>query len=198
VHKVECNDEALAASLHDRGWLTCDGWIEEGLRIQLLDHATRRAALRSAAIGRAGYRQQDEAIRGDRTAWLRESDTPDTAFLARIDQLRATLNRSLFLGLEESEAHYAHYPPGARYTIHRDRFRDDDRRVISAVCYLNPEWRVSDGGVLRLYLDAARERHVDIAPEGGRLVLFLSADFEHEVLPATRDRYSIAAWMRRR
>jgi SM-20-related protein len=28
--------------------------------------------------------------------------------------------------------------------------------------------------------------------------LFLSAQFEHEVLPATRDRMSIACWMKQR
>lgn len=30
----------------------------------------------------------------------------------------------------------------------------------------------------------------------GTLVVFLSEEFEHEVLPAKRDRYSIAGWFR--
>jgi SM-20-related protein len=49
---------------------------------------------------------------------------------------------------------------------------------------------------LRLFVREGES--LDIAPLGGRLVLFLAADFEHEVLVADRDRYSIAGWFRRR
>jgi len=38
------------------------------------------------------------------------------------------------------------------------------------------------------------ETHFDLLPEGGSLVVFLSAGFEHEVLPATRERMSITGW----
>ena len=105
------------------------------------------------------------------------------------------LNRELMLGLDELEAHFAMYAPGTRYAKHRDRFRDDDARVLSSVLYLNDDWQESDGGALRLYLP---DRHLDVYPSAGKLVLFLSADFEHEVLAATRDRLSIAGWFRRR
>ena len=37
---------------------------------------------------------------------------------------------------------------------------------------------------------------IDVVPDSGSIV-FLS-ELEHEVLPATRERFSIAAWMRRR
>ncbi len=33
-----------------------------------------------------------------------------------------------------------------------------------------------------------------ILPSPGLMVLFLSEDFPHEVLPATRSRHSIAGW----
>ena len=35
-----------------------------------------------------------------------------------------------------------------------------------------------------------------ILPEYVRLVIFLSDKFPHEVLPANKDRYSIAGWFR--
>ena len=38
------------------------------------------------------------------------------------------------------------------------------------------------------------ETHLDLYPEGGSLAVFMSAGFEHEVLPATRDRLSITGW----
>jgi SM-20-related protein len=106
------------------------------------------------------------------------------------------LNRELMLGLVECESHYAVYPPGAGYTRHLDRLRDSDARVVSAVFYLNEAWRAADGGALRLYLADGSSR--DILPHAGTLLLFLSAQFEHEVLPATRERMSIACWMRQR
>ena len=116
-----------------------------------------------------------------------------------MDELRIDLNRALLLGLEDLEAHYALYPAGARYARHRDRFHDDDARVLSSVLYLNPDWRANDGGALRLHLGAdAQNPHMDIYPTLGTLVLFLSAELEHEVLPASRERLSIAGWFRNR
>ena len=116
------------------------------------------------------------------------------AFLAMLDELRVAANRRLFLGLAEAEAHYARYAPGTGYARHRDRFRDSDARVLSLVAYLNDDWGGNDGGALRLHLaDGA----VDIAPLGATAVCFRS-ELEHEVLPAARERLSIAAWFRRR
>ena len=103
------------------------------------------------------------------------------------------MNRRLFLGIDEVEAHYAAYPVGAFYARHRDRFRDSDARVVSVVTYLNPDWSDKDGGALRIVLD---DGDIDIVPDTGSIV-FLS-ELEHEVLPAARERFSIAAWMRRR
>jgi SM-20-related protein len=112
------------------------------------------------------------------------------------EELRRACNRTLTLGLFEFECHYALYPPGASYSRHRDRFRDDDARVLSCVLYLNEDWRSGDGGALRLHLD--HKDPLDIAPVGGTLVAFLSGAFDHEVLPARRARIALAGWFRRR
>jgi SM-20-related protein len=67
--------------------------------------------------------------------------------------------------------------------------------VLSLVLYLNPGWRAAVGGALRLERPAgARE----VLPESGTLVAFLSDRVAHEVLPAARPRWSVAAWFRRR
>jgi SM-20-related protein len=61
------------------------------------------------------------------------------------------------------------------------------------VSYLNADWGADDGGALRLWReDGATD---DLRPLGGS-VCFLS-ELEHEVLPARRERLSIAGWMRR-
>ena len=135
------------------------------------------------------------SLRTDCTHWFVPDalTAPQQMFAQRMDALRIALNRRLMLGLVDSEAHYAAFAPGNGYARHRDCLRYSDARVVSAVFYLNPVWRDSDGGALRLYLPDTCE---DIAPTSGTLALFLSAQFEHEVLPPARTRFSIACWLR--
>lgn len=145
-----------------------------------------------------GREHERSTLRGDSTRWFEPSalSTAQGAFAGRIEQLRIALNQALMLGLVDSESHYARYPPGAGYARHLDRLRHSDARVLSAVFYLNDAWQESDGGALRLHL--VDGSHHDVYPHAGTLLLFLSARFEHEVLPATRPRMSIASWMRQR
>ena len=190
--------DAIAAALHVSG--TCsvpglpDAALAQALRADLL-RLRDAGALRAAGIGRADNLVLRHDIRGDATLWLDDPRCGEAArdYLVQLDALRVELNRRLFLGLEEVEAHYAAYPPGTGYARHRDRFRDDDARVLSLVTYLNPDWCDDHGGALRLYRD---DGAIDIVPRSGS-ICFLS-EHEHEVLPARRERFSIAAWFRRR
>lgn len=190
---------AVASALAGVGWIVLDDWLPPH-EWQALAQACRGHAvaggLEPAAIGRGAAHHFAPLLRGDRTRWLDAVDAADARVLARLDALGAHLNRTLFLGLRRVEAHYALYPPGARYARHRDRFRDDDARVLSAVCYLNADWSADCGGALRMYPPDGTAPH-DVLPIGGRLVIFRADTIEHEVLPAHRDRLSIAAWLRR-
>jgi SM-20-related protein len=155
-------------------------------------------AFRAARIGLDPDRIERNDIRGDRTLWLDEQAPAPTERLLwqALEQLRSALNEATFLGLFAFEGHYAIYPPGASYRRHRDRFRDDDARLVSCVLYLNEAWTAADGGALRIHLSENNAR--DVLPIGGTLVCFLADQYEHEVLPATRERLSIAGWFRRR
>jgi len=189
----------IARALERSGWCECREFLapeavaELAQECRTFDAAQR---LSPARTGR-GAAHADRGLRGDRTLWFDASalTTAQSAYWRALDALRTGLNRALLLGLEELEAHYALYPPGAGYARHRDRFRDDDARVLSSVLYLNAGWGAGDGGALRLHLPGG---HRDIAPQAGTLTLFLSAEIEHEVLPAARERLSIAGWFRRR
>lgn len=184
--------------------LAADGWC---VLSNLMDAAQTRALAAECATmhdaklllpARTGAGRTASPLRGDSTHWFASGamSAPQQAFADRVDTLRVALSRELMLGLVDCESHYAVYRPGAGYARHLDCLRDNDARVVSAVFYLNHGWLEADGGALRLYLaDGAPH---DIYPHAGNLLLFLSAQFEHEVLPATRDRMSIACWMRQR
>ncbi len=197
-------DVSIADALAGRAFAIAPEFLAPEAVSALHREATRRLAageFRAARVGRAGAAQRDPAIRGDSTCWIDAGGAtpPEAALLARVDVLRLALNRALFLGLAELEAHYACYPPGGAYARHVDRFRDDDARAISLVLYLNESWRPEDGGALRIYAPADSEAHAcEVLPLGGTLVAFRSETIAHEVLPARRQRLSIAGWLRRR
>ena len=154
-----------------------------------------RGALRAAEVGHGADQLLRTGIRGDDTRWL-DQDCGQAAldYLSCLQSLRQALNRLLFLGLEEDEAHFACYPAGAAYRRHRDQFQDSNTRVLSMVSYLNDNWSASHGGALRLYL---AQGTIELLPHAGTSIVFLS-NIEHEVLPATRERLSIAGWLRTR
>jgi SM-20-related protein len=198
VHGDTPLDE-VAADLRLRDWTTLA--IDPGHALLVAAAAEARVhqqiqRLRPASTGRDdGVRLA--GLRGDHTLWLDDPACGAAArdLMAGLDGLREGLNRRLTLGLASVEAHFAHYPAGAGYARHVDGFRNDDARVLSLVLYLNRDWPTDAGGALRLHLPEGRH---DIAPTQGTLAIFLSAGVEHEVMPATQPRYSVAAWFRQR
>lgn len=186
--------------LAERGWSLQSAFLAHDVTQKLADECRRRYAegtLAPAGVGRGEEQAVREGIRGDHIHWLEEGQAEVCdAYLALMDELRQTLNRELFLGLEEFECHFALYPPGAFYQTHLDRFRDDDSRCVTAVVYLNPDWQPADGGELRMHL--ADGSSLDIPPLAGNLLMFLSGDFPHEVLVTQTDRRSLTGWFRRR
>lgn len=188
----------IASALAREGWCVVPDFLSAAQTQALADECRALRDAQRLTPARVGALRTATPLRGDSTYWFQADALSATqqVFADRIDALRVTLSRELMLGLVECESHYAVYPPGAGYTRHLDRLRDNDARVVSAVFYLNEAWRIADGGALRLYLADGSSR--DIFPHAGSLLLFLSAQFEHEVLPATRERMSIACWMRQR
>jgi SM-20-related protein len=157
--------------------------------------------LKAAGVGQGSEHSLRDEIRSDHILWLDDSNAAplQRQYLELLEAYRQQVNQQLFLGLFEFEGHLALYPPGSFYQRHLDRFRDDDRRTVTAILYLNDDWKVSDGGQLRFYPNGESEaEYVDILPEAGTLVTFLSHDYWHEVLPGSRDRMSITGWFKRR
>jgi len=190
---------ALVAGVAADGYAIVPRFVDDALLVALRSRAQSASErMQPAKVGRAGASVRDAQVRGDAIRWLdpAEADAGERALFASLEALRAAANSTLWLGLLDFEGHYACYPPGAYYARHRDRFRDQDTRTLSFVLYLNDAWPDDAGGALRLYRDDGSA--LDVLPRGGTAVAFLADRFEHEVLPASRTRWSFTGWFRRR
>lgn len=146
--------------------------------------------IRRAGTGRGPERSQDAAVRSDEMVWLSEEAPAFAPLFGLFEGLRRALNEGAYLGLERFEVQLARYDRGAHYARHRDAFSGPASRRVTAILYLNPDWRPEQGGQLRIHGPWAR----DVEPRAGRLALFLSDRVEHEVLPAFAPRFAATAW----
>lgn len=205
----QLNPNELANGLVENGYIIVDQAISTNLALQLNQTARDLQStgnMRRANTGQVSTEINSE-LRGDFTYWIEANasniDKNSHSYLQCMESLRTSLNQTLFLGLADFETHYAIYPAGKGYSKHLDQFQQNNQtqtnqglRKISSVLYLNQDWKTQDGGQLRLYINT--QDFIDIAPITGRLVLFLSDRFWHEVLPAKRDRISLTGWFRTR
>lgn len=151
---------------------------------------------KKARIGRNDDVMRAASIRSDKIQWLSPSmGEPVSAYLDKMEQIRLAANRHFFLGLFEYEAHFAKYEQGDFYQKHLDSFKGNENRRLTTVLYMNDEWQSEDAGELVIY-DLQDRKLATIEPKAGRLLVFFSEQFPHEVLPTNTERYSIAGWFR--
>ena len=188
----------VANGLACSGYSICPVSLPAGMASSLHRHqlAMDAGKYSSAGIGRGDDYLKNEFVRTNRICWITGDSAAGRQWLDWAAALRRYLNRRLFLGLFSFESHFAHYGCGDYYKRHYDAFRGEANRVLSVVAYLNPGWTSADGGELVLYRNDGDRQGIRVVPLMGTLVTFLSEEFPHEVLPATRDRYSIAGWFR--
>jgi SM-20-related protein len=192
--------ETIADSLAENGYAIIENFISEEDGNNLLTYlksSYTEGELKKAGVGRKSNFAIDDTLRSDMIRWIDAEIAPEIVkkFTTKVGELQAFLNQTLYLGLKDYEAHLTVYPAGAFYKRHLDRFRSDDARSISFVCYLNTDWHYSDGGLLRLYLP---ETEKEVLPLMGRLICFRADQLEHEVTTAFRERFSITGWFRNR
>lgn len=191
--------QKIFADLENQGWSLSE--IEPSLWRPLLQDCQQKwqqGLFAEAQIGRGSQTQRVDRVRGDSICWLETDRDPALqAFAEWSLALQQQLNEAFYLGLTHHEFHYARYPEGKGYAKHRDQHRDSNRRKISLVLYLNPEWPEGAGGELCIFSSEDENKlQTKIQPLGGRLVIFRSDQVPHEVLPATQPRWSLTGWFR--
>lgn len=194
----------IATTIGEVGWCVTPDFVSPLLASQLRQetrHLWQRGQFRHAGVGRGENFEINTKIRTDQVLWLDNTTLSGAQkmYFGVLEQVRLAVNRNLFLGLMEFEAHFAVYPKGSFYRKHLDQFRGIGNRTLTAILYLNKDWRDEYGGQLRIYTDPDNPAfYVDVSPQGGTLVTFLSARYLHEVLPSTRPRKSITGWFKKR
>jgi SM-20-related protein len=186
---------AEVEALGERGYFLRDGFLGAELAAATRAQAVamgESGELQPAGIRRGGDHRLNTSIRGDRITWLSQGDARGALaeVWAHFDALRVAVNDAAWLGLRSFDLQLAHYAAGTHYDRHRDAFPGDDNRRLTAIVYLNSDWRPEHGGQLRLFAPAP----LDVEPRADRLVVFLSERLEHEVLESHADRYAATAW----
>jgi SM-20-related protein len=193
--------ELLIEGILENGYAYCDNFLENGEVENLLKTFSERyeqGKFKEASIGKLDQVHKNLKIRGDEILWL-ENDSIDSAERVLLDKNQEFvnyLNRTCYLGIVETEIHFAKYAIGKFYRRHRDTFQAKKGRILSVIYYLNIDWIPENGGNLIIYTNKNNlENSISIAPLAGRLVCFESEKLEHEVTEAFSDRLSITGWL---
>jgi len=191
----------ILKDLEQQGWSVQENFFSTELIAELkttLTSLRQQGMLKQAGIGREKDFHIEQSIRSDEISWFDENSLNESQkkYLELTQQLQNAINEKFYLGLFEFELHFALYSPNTFYKRHLDQHKNQDTRVVTLITYLNDDWKKEDGGELQLYLKNGET--ISVLPTAGTLVCFMSAEFEHEVLPAKRERASLTGWFRKR
>ena len=191
----------ILSDIEQQGWSVQKHFFSNELIQDLNETLTsfrQQGILNQAGIGREAGFHIEQSIRSDEISWFDKTDLNEAQkkYLAVTQELQDAINQQFYLGLFELEVHFALYSPHAFYKRHLDQHQNQDTRVITLITYLNDNWKEEEGGELQLYLKNGQT--VTVLPDAGTVVCFMSAEFEHEVLPAKRERASLTGWFRKR
>jgi SM-20-related protein len=199
--KEEQQFEGLIEGVLANGYAICDDFLAPNEVQNLLDIFSKRydaGKFKEAGIGKQSEVHKASLIRGDEILWL-ETDSINLAERVLLDKNQAFvnyLNKTCYLGIMDTEIHFAKYDIGKFYRRHRDTFQAQKGRILSVIYYLNVNWIPENGGNLLIYTQENKlERTITIAPLAGRLVCFESEKLDHEVTEAFAERFSVTGWL---
>ena len=188
----------VAKQLEQFGYCVCPSFLESTLLSSAckdFEQIKKEGGFCRAGIGQNQNNQVQLQIRNDETFWFdrRSSNLTQGLLLDQIELLRNEFNQKLFLNLQDFEGHYASYEAGGFYRRHRDSFKNCNSRFVTVILYLNENWQEDKGGQLRIF---HHDTYLDVVPNGGTMVCFMSQDLEHEVLTSAVKRNSFTGWLK--
>ena len=177
------------------GYAIVDGFLGVAAAAAIRDGVVtmeRTGRLRVGKLQHGLTQTSDQTSRSDRIAFLPKGAEGCSDALCRYTELAEDIRERLSShaelvklvggGLDGCNFMCSSYPGGgARYVKHRDALPYKAGRKLTAIYYVNAQWRAADGGELQLWPGDAPP--VRVAPRADRLVIFISSLW-HEVLPA--------------
>ena len=193
--------ELLIEGIVDKGYAICDDFLDtqevENL-LKVFSQHYKAGQFKESRIGKLSEVHKVVHIRGDEILWLK-TDSTNVAERILLDKNQAFinyLNQTCYLGIKDSEIHFAKYAIGKFYRRHRDTFQAQKGRILSVIYYLNLHWISADGGNLIIYTqEDGLEKAITIAPLAGRFVCFESEKLDHEVTETFAERFSVTGWL---
>ncbi|CAN0313487.1 unnamed protein product, partial [Hapterophycus canaliculatus] len=82
---------------------------------------------------------------------------------------------------------------GGCFPMHYDNPGPPNKRALTCLLYLNPDWKEGDGG--EVCLTPFLQKEEAIAPLLDRLVIFRSDRVLHRVLPCNAERFMLTVWI---
>ncbi|GMH41658.1 hypothetical protein BSKO_09568 [Bryopsis sp. KO-2023] len=145
------------------GYIVLDNFVSREvatlIRAETLRLKQRGRLAEASKMGHSSF--QATGARGDSILWLHLGKPPMVtpafgALAVAFQELQEDLAEFTKLKVQTAEYQLACYPGhGTKYAKHRDAFPDDgneqNQRRITAIAYMNPEWKAGDGGALRLW-----------------------------------------------
>ena len=197
VHSLIKIDQIITG-LEQQGFVVVDNALADECLTEIEQYRQGLSVsdYKPAGVGR-GQAQTHGNIRNDQIHWLPEGSKALSLYAQAMEALREAINQTFFLGLFDYECHLAQYQPGNFYQKHVDAFRGQSNRKLSSVLYLNDNWQSELSGELIIYQEQNPKLELcRVLPQKGRLVVFFSECFAHEVLPAKQLRNSLTGWFR--
>ena len=154
------------------------------------NHTHLRTPTHTTLLPKRGIHEIDSHIPGlAAIAPAIHSLTTDLSLLRAMDGLLPTLGlHSQSVKVQYNEGDNACFP------LHFDSYNDrGDNRRLTAILYLNPDWKARWGGQLEL-MPLPWER-VRIEPRWDRLVVFATSGVLHRVRPSKHERLCVTLWM---
>jgi SM-20-related protein len=134
--------EEIISGLSENNYALAEGLFGEAVLAGLHAELHRQINLRNlknAATGNRVNTVNNQSIRSDKIKWIdnHPKNESEQAFIQKINDLSAYLNRTCYTGIRDCEFHYACFEKGSFYKRHIDQFKNDESRKFSVVTYLN-------------------------------------------------------------
>jgi SM-20-related protein len=183
---------AIANNLRIQGYCVLPNAVPDNITSALYDQIQHKDTV-SLCLGkrRDPKRLKNLFIHRDERAWIKGKTMAEKLWLTWATSLKDFLNQQLDLSLFSYEGYFSHYSPGGFCQKHNGASNKEKSRQLSMITYLNPEWNMGYGGQLIICPQSSPDKIISVSPEISTLVVFMSEQCFHSVLPTWRDQYSI-------